>query len=96
MRIRSPPPTADTTPDVCAIAFRSGRLRLYRNQGVFLGSRAYRARPTGRCIAMGTLAPGTYALEFHDWRHVDFDTPLDPPTFASDYPERVCFDFTLN
>ena len=46
--------------------------------------------------SMGTLAPGTYALEFHDWRHVDFNTPDDPPARHPDYPDRVCFDFTLD
>lgn len=45
---------------------------------------------------MGTLQAGTYAIEFHDWRYLDDDDPADPPARAVDYPERVCFDFTLN
>ena len=69
-------------------------VRLYRN-GELLAE-GVSSEADREVFAMGTLAPGTYALEFHDWRHVDFDTPLDPPTFASDYPERICFDFTLN
>ncbi|NNL62275.1 MAG: hypothetical protein HKO69_00560 [Woeseiaceae bacterium] len=87
-----PPATTDTTPDV---RDRSDPdVRLYRN-GVFLAE-GVSSVADREVFAMGTLEPGTYALEFHDWRHVDFNTPTDPPTFASDYPERTCFDFTLN
>ena len=35
-----------------------------------------------------SLSAGTYALTFHDWR-------FDDEAKASDYPDRVCFDFTL-
>ena len=45
---------------------------------------------------MGTLGQGTYALEFQDWRYVDFVTTEDPAQQHPDYPDRVCFDFTLN
>jgi hypothetical protein len=34
------------------------------------------------------LSAGTYALSFHDWRY-------DDEARASDYPDQVCFDFTL-
>ena len=33
---------------------------------------------------------------FYDWRYLDDDSELDPPARASDYPDQVCFDFTLN
>jgi len=38
---------------------------------------------------MGTLDPGIYVVELHDWRHIDDER-------SSNYPERVCFDITLN
>jgi hypothetical protein len=63
-------------------------------QGDFIGGLSGQA--DREVYDMGTLAPGTYALEFHDWRHVDFDTPEDPPAQHPSYPDRVCFDFTLN
>jgi hypothetical protein len=45
---------------------------------------------------MGLLPQDTYALEFHDWRYLD-DGIIDPGGVrSSDYPDRVCFDFTLN
>lgn len=45
---------------------------------------------------MGQLPQDTYAIEFHDWRYLD-DGIVDPGgARSSDYPDRVCFDFTLN
>ena len=70
---------------------------LFRN-GVYLGDFVGGLSPESdrEIYNMGSLAAGTYALEFHDWRHIDFETETDPPAQHPNYAERVCFDFTLN
>ena len=70
---------------------------LYSN-GVYLGNfiDGLSGQADREVYNMGTLGQGTYALEFQDWRYVDFDTPEDPAQQHPNYPDRVCFDFTLN
>jgi hypothetical protein len=79
-----PPPTADTTPGVRDRA--DPDVFLYRNGQELDNSRS----PDGdrEVFEMGTLQAGIYALAFQDWRYEDTE-------ISSDYPERVCFDFTL-
>ena len=40
-------------------------------------------------LNMANLSAATYTIQFHDWRYVDEQR-------SSDYPDQVCFDFTLN
>lgn len=40
-------------------------------------------------LNMSNLSAATYTIQFHDWRYIDEER-------SSDYPDRVCFDFTLN
>ena len=62
--------------------------------GDFIGGLSGEADREG--YNMGLLPQGTYALAFHDWRYLD-DGIIDPSgARSSDYPDRVCFDFTLN
>lgn len=80
-----PPPTSDPTDGVRDRA--DPDVFLYR-RGVQLGSS--RSPDDDReQFAMGVLQPGTYTLAFQDWRYEDTD-------IANDYPDRVCFDITLN
>ena len=81
----APPPTTDTT---VGVRDRADPDVFMFNQGVFVGS-SRSGDDDQEIYDMGSLSAGTYALEFHDWRHIDTER-------ASDYPERVCFDFTLN
>ncbi len=80
-----PPPTSDPTAGVRDRA--DPDVFLYR-RGVVLG--ASRSPDDDReQFAMGLLPAGTYTLAFQDWRYEDTE-------IASDYPDRVCFDITLN
>ena len=81
----SPPATTDTTPGVRDRA--DPDVFLYRNGEGLDNSRS----PTEdlEVFEMGTLQAGIYTLAFQDWRYEDTE-------IASDYPDRVCFDFTLN
>ena len=83
-----PPPTSDTTPGVFdrsdpdAFLYRSGNYL-----GVFPDGRSGVADQ--EIYDMGTLQAGTYTLAIQDWRYMDTE-------IANDYPDRVCFDITLN
>ncbi len=80
-----PPPTSDTTSGV--------RDRSDPDFWVLQEGRVVAEGRSGdsdqESLTLANLAAGTYVVEFHDWRHVD-------EVRANDYPERVCFDFTLN
>ncbi len=84
-----PPPTNDpppTPPDV--IRDRADPdMYLYRN-GVELG-RGWSGDDDREVFPTPSLAAGTYTLAFQDWRYED-------EAKSSDYPDRVCFDFTMN
>jgi len=80
-----PPPTSDP---VAGVRDRSDPdVYLYRN-GQLL-DRGVSPDDDREVALFGSLAAGTYTLAFQDWRYEDIDT-------ANDYPDRVCFDFTLN
>ena len=83
-----PPPTSDTTAgvrdrsDPDAFLYRGGNYL-----GVFPDGRSSDADQ--EIYDMGTLEAGTYTLAIQDWRYMDTG-------IANDYPDRVCFDITLN
>ncbi len=80
-----PPPTTDPTTGVRDRA--DPDMFLYRN-GQWLGDSRSPDDDREQFI-MGTLAAGTYTVAIQDWRYEDTE-------IANDYPDRVCFDITLN
>jgi hypothetical protein len=81
----APPPTSDTTPDVRDRA--DPDVFLYRNGQLLDNGRS--PEEDRELFEMGMLQAGIYTLAFQDWRYEDTE-------ISSDYPDRVCFDFTLN
>ncbi len=84
-----PPPTTDpppTPPDV--IRDRADPdVFLYRN-GIEVG-RGWSGADDREVFTTPSLSADTYTLAFQDWRYEDASK-------SSDYPDRVCFDFTMN
>ena len=87
-----PPPTTDPDPE--ARDRSDPDVWLWRNGSLIDAGRS--GEDDREVFNMGSLQAATYTIEFHDWRYLDDDAPEDPPARASDYPDRVCFDFTLN
>jgi hypothetical protein len=89
-----PVPPLTTDPDPEARDRSDPDVWLWRNGSLIDTGRS--GEDDREVLNMGTLQAGTYTIEFHDWRYLDDDAPEDPPARAVDYPDRVCFDFTLN
>ena len=80
-----PPPTTDLTVGVRDRA--DPDVFLYRRGDLLGASRS--PDDDQEIFSMGMLQAGTYTLAFQDWRYEDTE-------MASDYPDRVCFDITLD
>jgi hypothetical protein len=98
----APPPTNDVPdpdPDAPAIADRSDPDMWLYQRGNFKNT-----CPDPQCQTLGTgltgaadaetlntttLSAGTYVIAFNDWRYQD-------ENISSDYPDRICFDITMN
>ncbi|MEJ2258363.1 MAG: hypothetical protein P8X98_15495 [Woeseiaceae bacterium] len=81
----APPPTTDTTPGVRDRA--DPDVFLYQDGQLLDNGRS--PAEDRELFEMGMLQAGIYTLAFQDWRYEDTE-------ISSDYPDRVCFDFTLN
>ena len=92
-----PPPTSDPPPGPGDPDVRDRSdpdVWLWRNGALIATGRSGAADE--EVFDMGVLPADTYAVQFHDWRYLD-DGVSDPSgARSSDYPNRVCFDFTLN
>jgi hypothetical protein len=93
----APPPTSDPSPGPGDPDVRDRSdpdVWLWRRGSLVATGRSDVA--DSETFDMGLLPQGIYAIEFHDWRYLD-DGIIDPSgARSSDYPDRVCFDFTLN
>ncbi len=79
-----PPPTTDTTPGV---RDRSDPdLFIWRNGNFVASGRS--GVDDVEVLDTGTLPAATYVIEMQEWRHED-------PDAASDFPDRVCFDLSI-
>ena len=88
----APPPTTDPAPAPGDPEIRDRAdpdAWLWRNGQPYDFANGRSGDDDREIFNMTDLSAGTYAIEFHDWRYIDEQK-------SSDYPDRVCFDFTLN
>ncbi len=86
-----PPPTADEQPplpaDPITINDRSDP-DVYIFQDGALLARGFSGVDDSETFSTQVLPADTYAVDLHEWRYADEDA-------SSDYPEQICFDFTM-